>query len=92
MVSPQTYILYKHIYVYILHIHTVIRVAICIQKVLFILLLLLHNQVIYLMSRVWNQLSGEEKNRDMSALTKDEKNQFVEIGKLLLASGDHKYS
>ena len=44
------------------------------------------------MSKVWNQLSVEEKNRDMSSLTKEEKNQFVEIGKLILSSGDHKYN
>ena len=49
-------------------------------------------KVIYLMSRVWHQLTEEEKNRDMSSLTKEEKNRFMEIGRHILASGDHKYS
>ena len=38
------------------------------------------------MARVWNQLSKEEKKRDVGSLTEKELNELVELGELVLVS------
>ena len=39
-----------------------------------------------MMARVWNQLSKEEKKRDVSSLTEKELNELVELGELVLVA------